>query len=347
MRKGILLINLGTPDSYDPKDVKKYLIEFLTDERVIDIPKVKRNLLVRSIIIPLRYRTSAKYYRTIWTSRGSPLLYHTQNLRNGVQSFLGAEYQVEFAMRYQTPSIAQALEKLKNVQELLIFPLFPQYASATTGSIYQKVMEQLANWQTHPTITFINQFCEHEAFLDAFAEQIEQFSLDDYDRILFSCHGLPERQLRKCDPHGRCLEPGCCKHLHDKNSHCYSAQCHATTRALAEKLEIDNYSISFQSRLGRDPWIKPYTSDVLKELAEKGAKKILVICPSFVADCLETLHEISIEYLAEFQKLGGETLDLVPSLNSTPKWIQAVSQISEEHFAQRSEQVLAALDEHK
>lgn len=347
MKKGILLVNLGTPDSPEPKDVRKYLIEFLLDGRVIDIPTVKRNLLVRGIIVPFRYKESARSYQAIWEKRGSPLLYHTVDLGRGLQEHLGKEFQVEIAMRYQSPSIAAALEKMKTLREIIVVPLFPQYASATTGSIAQKVMEIISSWNNIPKLHFIDSFYDHPGFIEAFADRIGAFALGDYDQILFSFHGLPKRQLKKCDPYGGCLQPGCCQNLSEKNAHCYSAQCYATAKALVEKVGISNYSICFQSRLGRDPWIQPYTSDVLHDLAKKGAKKLLVVCPAFVADCIETIHEIGVEYLEEFQKAGGETIDLVPSLNSSLTWIRGLAQIATAHCAPHSEQVPAVPDECK
>lgn len=329
-KKGVLLVNLGTPDSPEVSDVRRYLDEFLMDERVIDINAFKRTLLVKGIIVPFRSPKTAKLYKEIWDENGSPLLYYSKIQVAMVQDKLGDEYQVELAMRYQNPSIASALDKLKAglVESIQVIPLFPQYASASTGSVIQKVMELVGKWQTVPPISFINSFHDNELMIDTFAEHAEKYQPESYDQILFSFHGLPERQLKKCDHTGQhCLKKNdCCATLTDVNKFCYSAQCHDTARLIAKRLNIpsEKYSVCFQSRLGKEPWVQPYTSDVLKELAEKGKKRLLVFCPAFVADCLETLYEVSVEYHEEFRALGGEEVQLVASLNDNPKFIEAL-----------------------
>ena len=327
MKTGVLLVNLGTPDAPTKSAVRKYLIEFLTDPRVIDIPWIQRQLLVRGLIIPLRVKSSLKSYQSIWTESGSPLLVHCLKTAELLQASLGDEYHVEIAMRYQSPSISSALKKLQSlrVKELIILPLFPQYASATTGSIFEKIFEELSSQITIPKLTFIDEFHDHPDFIKAFQSVSSHLNLADYDHILFSFHGLPERQLKKGN--SNCCKPGCCEKLENKS--CYGAQCHRTAHAIAKQcgLKEGSYSICFQSRLGKDPWIKPFTIDQIHELAEKGAKKILVFCPAFVADCLETLFEIAEEYKEIFIHKGGETLDLVPGLNTHPDWIAALKNI--------------------
>lgn len=328
MKIGVLLVNLGTPDAPTKSAVKKYLIEFLTDGRVIDIPWIQRQLLVRGLIIPRRLQSSLKSYQAIWTKEGSPLLVHSLKTVELLQASLGERYQVEIAMRYQSPSIASALRKFQanRIKELIILPLFPQYASATTGSIFEKIFQDLSSQLTIPKLTFIDQFHDHPLFIKAFQAVSTHLNFSDYDHILFSFHGLPERQLKKCGS-GNCCKPNCCKN--PENISCYAAQCHQTAHAIAKEcnLSSDHYSLCFQSRLGKEPWISPFTSDQIQELAKKGAKKVLVFCPAFVADCLETLYEISIEYKELFIHEGGETLDLVPGLNTHPAWIAALKDI--------------------
>lgn len=330
-KKGVLLINLGTPDSYRPRDVYRYLIEFLTDSRVIDLSWLRRQLLVRGIIVPFRFRQTAKLYKSVWTDEGSPLLIHGLNVKNKLQAALGDGYKVSLAMRYQNPSIDLALEELQRIplEELIILPLFPQYASATTGSVHQKVMEKIKDWTVIPKMTFINSFADHPGFIEAFSTIGKRYNPSDYDHVLFSFHGLPERQIKKADYGSACLQGECCSRKTKENQHCYKAQCYTTARALAANLNLkqEQYSISFQSRLGRDPWLQPYTSDVLKSLVDNNKKRVLVFCPSFVCDCLETTCEIGIEYQHEFKERGGEHLQLVEGLNSHPAWIDGLKQM--------------------
>jgi ferrochelatase len=335
---GVLLVNLGTPDSTATADVRKYLREFLMDWRVIDFPFIPRWMLVNLIIAPFRAPKSAKEYRKLWTERGSPLLFHTEDLRDKlIQKLDPSKYIVAMGMRYQTPSIENALKKLNeaNVSKIIVLPLFPQYASATNGSVVDKVMELAKEWQIIPNITFINNFVEHPLFLEAWTELgKEMMEKADYDMYLFSYHGLPERQIRKGSVDGYCqLSDKCCGNYTKKNQFCYRGQCFHTTRLLAEKLQLPNDKVMtcFQSRLGKDPWIKPYTEDIIKELAEKGVKKVLVFSPAFVADCLETTVEVGEEYKEEFEELGGERWDLVPSLNSNDTWVACVQDLVEKN----------------
>jgi ferrochelatase len=331
--KGILLVNLGTPDSPSTPDVRRYLDQFLMDERVIDINPVGRTLLVKGIIVPFRGPKSAKIYKKVWSEKGSPLLYYSERVKELLQQKMGVEYCVELGMRYQNPSIESALEKLKaqNVSSIKVVALFPQYASATTGSVHQKVMEIVSKWQTIPDISFINSFHDDPAMIGIFAENGRKYQPETFDHIIFSFHGLPQRQLIKGDNSGRhCLQTAnCCSTLTDVNKFCYSAQSYNTARLIAEKLNIpkERYTVTFQSRLGNDPWAQPYTSTVIHQLAEQGAKRILVFSPAFVADCLETLYEIGEEYDQELKALGGEKIQLVESLNDDPRWIDALEAI--------------------
>jgi ferrochelatase len=336
-KKGILLVNLGTPDSPQTADVRKYLNEFLMDARVIDVNPVLRTFLVKGVIVPFRAPKSAKLYRQIWSAEtGSPLLHYSKLQHKALQQRLGDEYQVELAMRYQSPSIESALQRLKDalVSEIKVIALFPQYASASTGSVHDKVMELVKDWQTIPNISFINSFHDNEGMIATFADNALKYQPETYDHILFSFHGLPQRQIMKCDhTHNYCLKrDGCCDTLNDTNKFCYSAQSHDTARLIAEKLNIpkEKYTICFQSRLGSDPWVQPYTSEVVAKLAREGKKRLLVFCPAFVADCLETVYEVTEEYGAEFRALGGEHIQLVESLNDSPIWIDALEKMARE-----------------
>lgn len=326
--KGILLVNLGTPDSPQVPDVRKYLKEFLLDERVIDIPAISRHLLVRGIIAPFRAPKSAKSYKHIWTAEGSPLMVYSVRQQEKLQAALGEEYVVELAMRYQTPSIENGLMALKEkrVNEIIVVPLFPQYTSATNGSIIQKVMEIVAKWQAIPAIRFTGDFHEHPLFIKAFSEIGKKHNPETYDHVLFSYHGLPERQILKTVEGNNCLTTNCCDTLHNRNCFCYRAQCFNTTRLIAEQLQLkpENYTVCFQSRLGKTPWIKPYSTVIIEELAKKGVKRILMYSPAFVADCLETVFEIGVEYHEDFQKMGGEKIQLVESLNEHPLFIECL-----------------------
>jgi ferrochelatase len=337
-KKGVLLVNLGTPDSPETKDVRRYLGEFLMDPRVIDINALSRALLVKGIIVPFRSPKSAKLYRKIWSDEtGSPLLHYSKLQHQLLQQRLGDDYQVELAMRYQSPSIESALKKLKAglVDSIQVIPLFPQYASASTGSVYDKVMELLLQWPTKPGISFINSFHDNELMIETFANNAKKYQPETYDHILFSFHGLPQRQLIKSDhTHNHCLKTNdCCAVLTDANKFCYSAQSHHTAKLIAEKLNIpkEKYTICFQSRLGSDPWVQPYTTEVVAKLANEGKKRLLVFCPAFVADCLETVYEVTEEYGGEFKALGGEHVQLVESLNDSPTWIDALEQMVRNH----------------
>jgi len=331
-KTGILLVNLGTPDAPTRSAVHRYLNEFLTDGRVIDIPAIPRNILVRGIIGPFRSGKSAKAYKMLWTENGSPLKHFGYVLKDKVQEKLGDDYIVELGMRYQKPSMASAIENLlkAQVKEIVVLALFPQYASATTGSVHEEVMRILSKKQCIPSLKFINSFYDHPKMIEAFVARAKEHDIEDYDHILFSYHGLPKRQLVKADSCNHCMKvEKCCENISLKNQFCYSAQCYATTEAIASSLGLnkEKYSVCFQSRLGRDPWLEPYTSDMLKQRYKLGNKKLLVFCPAFIADCLETTVEISDEYAEEFEHLGGEKLQLVEGLNDHPIWIDAVCDI--------------------
>ncbi len=329
---GVLLVNLGTPDSPIVPDVRKFLREFLMDKRVIDIPFISRWLLVNLIIAPFRAPKSAIEYRKLWQDRGSPLKFYGEDLKELVQESLGQDYVVTLGMRYQNPSIQSALEILisSHVQQIIVVPLFPQYASASNGSVVDKVMEITKNWHVIPSIKFINNFVEEELFIDAWVSVAEKYiEKADYDYFVFSYHGLPERQILKASVDGYCKIGDCCHTYHEKNRYCYRAQCFLTTRLLTQKIGIspENSMTSFQSRLGKNPWIKPYTDEILVDLARKGIKKVLAFSPAFICDCLETTVEVGQTFKEEFIAAGGEKWDLVESLNTHPKWVEALKKI--------------------
>ena len=328
--KGVLLVNLGTPDSPSVPDVRKYLREFLMDKRVIDIPFLLRWMLVNLIIAPFRAPKSAKVYQQLWEDRGSPLMFHGVDLKEKLSKVLDKDVKVAFGMRYQNPSIKSALQELidQQVSKIIVVPLFPQYASATTGSVMEQVMDDLKGDLVIPEIDFISQYPDDLGMIETFAQLGEAYMKTmEYDHFIFSYHGLPERQIRKSSTDGYCqLSDKCCSSYHSKNRFCYRAQCFLTSRKLAERLGLDEkkYSVFFQSRLGKDPWIQPYAEDEIKRLAKEGKKKILIFCPSFTADCLETTVEVGDEFKELFLEHGGEEWQLVESLNSNQIWVESI-----------------------
>jgi ferrochelatase len=329
---GVLLLNLGTPDSPSVSHVARYLREFLMDGRVIDIPFLQRFALVNLIIAPFRAPQSAKAYQQLWTKDGSPLKIYGYQVADLLQKALGPDYKVVLGMRYQNPSLRSALEQFKTagLKEIIVIPMYPQYASASTGSTHEKLMDEIKSWETIPTLKIISQFFEHPLFIKAFVALGQKYMAQaQYDHFLFSYHGLPERQILKASFEGHCRLGDCCKNYHAKNQYCYRAQCFATTRLLTKELGLkeNQYTLCFQSRLGKDPWIKPYTDQVIADLIQRGIKNVLVFSPAFVADCLETTVEIGIEYQHLFKKLGGERWQLVESLNTSPTWIECLKQI--------------------
>lgn len=330
VKLGVLLVNLGTPDAPRPAEVRRYLREFLSDPRVIDINPVARWLLLELIILPVRPGRSAEAYTKVWGEAGSPLLTNSQALRDKVAERL-AELPVVLAMRYGNPSIGAGLDQLHaaGCDHVVVVPLFPQYASSSTGSAVEAVYREAGRRWNTPFVTVVPPFFDDLRFVEAFA-QVGQPVLEELrpDHVLMSFHGLPERHMRKSDPTGRhCLEAqDCCRKLVDQNRNCYRAQCFATAQALAGRLGLpeEMWSVAFQSRLGRTPWIRPYTDERLVELAKSGVRRLAVFCPAFVADCLETLEEIGMRADEAFRAAGGEALRLVPSLNAHPAWVDAV-----------------------
>ena len=332
--QGVLLINLGTPDAPETGAVRRYLREFLSDPRVLDIPPLGRAALLYGVILPLRPQRSAEAYRKIWMPEGSPLLVHGRALRDRLQDALGPGWVVELGMRYGKPSIGSALEKLRarGARELTLVPLYPQYASSSTGSGLEWVYRLVgAAWNVE-ALRVLPPFFDRAAFLDAFADVGRPVLAEARpEHVLFSFHGLPERQVRKSDATGaHCLQRAdCCDVDVPANRWCYRRQCFFTAQAVAQRLGLPagTWTVTFQSRLGRTPWIKPYTDLVIPELAAKGVKRLAVFCPAFVADCLETLEEIGIRAKDQFLSCGGEALTLVPSLNAHPSWVRGLTQM--------------------
>jgi len=328
---GVLLVNLGTPASFQVKDVEAYLREFLMDPRVIDIPYLLRWFLVNTVIIPKRKKMSAHSYETIWTQKGSPLYVHTYELRDALAKYLGLDFEVDFCMRYGDNSIDKALERFKSIfiTTLIVVPLFPQYASATTGSILDLLYRHLRTISFIPDIRIIHHFYDEPGFIDSQVSLINtHLTHSSYDAIVLSFHGLPLRQLKKGNP-TICTQGACCKFLTPQNRLCYSAQCHQTADLIMKRLPIprEHIYLGFQSKLGKDPWLEPSTFELVCSLAKKGKKKILVACPSFVADCIETIHEIGVELNEEFVKEGGQTLTVSPCLNSSKEWVEALGKM--------------------
>jgi len=328
---GVLLVNLGTPANPSPTAVRAYLREFLSDPRVIDINPFARWILVNLIIAPFRARPSSEAYEKIWTRQGSPLLLNTQDLGREVGRELGAGYKVEIAMRYGQPSIEIGMKNLidAGAEVLRVLPLYPQYASSSTGSTQEMVYRLSGSIPNCPPIQMLLPFFDNPGYIRSFAE-IGEPLLQRFkpDVTLFSFHGLPERQILKGDIGGNyCLKnPDCCDEIVPANGLCYRAHCVQSARLIAERLGISksDYILCFQSRLGATPWIKPYTDLVIEDLLKAGKKRIAVFCPAFVADCLETLEEIGIRAFARVRQAGGDLL-LIPSLNAHPTWVKAVS----------------------
>lgn len=333
-KTAILLVNLGSPDSPKPKDVYRYLTEFLNDPRVIDINWLGRKILVNGIIVPFRHRKSARVYEKLWTENGSPLIHYGKRTCELLQKKFDAnektDLKVFLAMRYQNPSLESAITAIRkwNADKVIVLPLFPQYASATTGSVIDKCMRMMRDLWVFPEVTFVSQFWDHPAYLNAFANRGKTFQLDQFDHVLFSYHGLPERQVDKVYDDRKCTNHSCESEINDENKFCYKATCYGTSREIASRLGLreDQYTVCFQSRLGKG-WIEPFSDDVIIRLAKEGKKNLLVYSPAFVADCLETIIEIGEEYQELFEEHGGKKIQLVPSLNDGDDWIEALHQI--------------------
>ncbi|ABS77267.2 ferrochelatase [Coxiella burnetii] len=327
---GVLLINLGTPDEPSVPAVRRYLRQFLSDPKVIDVPSLMRWIIVHLCILPFRPKRSAKLYQKIWMPEGSPLLVYSEMLRERVGETLGDDFCVALGMRYGKPSIETALKKLQEAQcrQLIVLPLFPQYSTSTTASALEEVRAK----NSFKEMTVIDRFFEEPHYIDSMTTLIHE-NLNEFqpDYFLFSYHGLPERHLVKSGCQlAICNRKNNCSPISSSNENCYRAQCFETSRLIAKKLNLTDqqYGVAFQSRLGRAKWIEPYTDKYLIELSKKGIKKLMVVCPSFPVDCLETLEEIGIRAQSQWQRLGGETLKLIPSLNAHPQWVNAIAKMA-------------------
>ena len=329
-KRGILLMNLGSPDSTDIKDVKRYLQEFLMDKRVIDYPWLLRKLLVSGIIVPRRAENSAEAYKTIWTNEGSPLVVLSRQLQDTLQQQVAEP--IELAMRYGSLTPQKAFEKLQQrmpgIEEVIAVPLYPHYAMSS----YETAVEHVKNTHRRKKypfrLTFVKPYYNDPLYIEALAERMRPYVEQEYDHILFSYHGIPERHIRKSDPTGQhCLKVNdCCNVASVAHSTCYRHQCFETTWLVTDRLHIpkEKFSISFQSRLN-DGWLKPFTDIRLEQLPGEGIKKLLIICPAFVSDCLETLEEIEERGKESFMQAGGESYTMIPCLNTHPLWVKALA----------------------
>lgn len=333
IKRGILLMNLGSPDSTATKDVKRYLNEFLMDERVIDIPYIARLLLIKGIIVPTRAPKSAEAYKIIWTDNGSPLVEITRQLQHALQEQV--DIPVEIAMRYGNPTPKDGFDNLvkrqPGLQEVIAVPLYPHYAMSSyeTAVEHAKAIHKKNNYSF--SLEFVKPYYNNSDYINALAERMRPFINKEYDHILFSYHGIPQRHIRKSDITGaHCLKSGnCCEVASPAHDFCYRHQCFATTKLVTEKLGIptNKFSISFQSRLGKG-WLEPFTDVRLEQMPKEGIKKLLIICPAFVSDCLETLEEIAIRGKESFMEAGGETYEMIPCLNVEPLWVGTLKELT-------------------
>jgi len=328
-----LLTNLGSPDSTLTKDVRRYLNEFLMDERVIDIPKFTRTLLVKGLIVPFRAPKTAANYKTIWTEEGSPLIHCSEQLTALVQEKTGIP--TYLSMRYGSPSSEATLRQIASehpdLEQLIVLPLYPHYAMSSFETGVEKIRDTFKTMNMEADLKFIKPYYDNSQYIGALATMLNETLTQAHDHVLFSYHGIPERHVQKTDPtKTHCLStPDCCERASAAHEFCYAHQVKQTTHLVAAACGIpkDRYSISFQSRLGRDPWLTPNTDNVLKELPKKGIKRLIILCPSFVSDCLETLEEINEEGRETFEEAGGDELIYVPCLNLREEWIDTVCEL--------------------
>ena len=323
-------MNLGSPDSTKVKDVRRYLKEFLMDERVIDVPYLVRSFLINGIIVPFRAPKSAEAYKTVWTKEGSPLVVLTKKLQQALQ--LKVDEPVSIAMRYGNPTPKAAFDELQknnpDLEEVLAIPLYPHYAMSSFETAVESAKEVYGQNNYSFKLQFLAPFYNEPNYIHALAENIKPYLAEEHDHILFSYHGIPGRHIRKSDTTGsHCLKiENCCEVASTAHGHCYRHQVFTTTRLVMEALNIpkDKYSISFQSRLGKG-WLQPFTDIRLKELPKEGIKKLLILCPAFVSDCLETLEEIDVRGKEEFMDAGGESFTMIPCLNTNPLWVDVLA----------------------
>ncbi|MBD0332179.1 MAG: ferrochelatase [Chitinophagaceae bacterium] len=331
MKRAVVLINLGSPNSTDVKDVKQYLDEFLMDGRVIDKPWLLRALLVKGIIVPFRAPKSAEAYKSIWTEKGSPLIVISKRLRDALKKEI--EEPVSIAMRYGNPSpketFDELLQKNPDLEEVILVPMYPHYAMSSYETAVEYAKEQHSKGKYPFRLSIIKPYYNNEEYIEALCESIKPYLEKDWEHILFSYHGVPERHIYKGDVTGKhCLKvSNCCEVSSPAHKYCYRHQCLVTTKLVTDQLNIPKgkYSWSFQSRLGRDEWLKPYTAARLQQMPNEGIKNLLVVCPAFVSDCLETLEEIAEEGKEIFLHSGGESFEMIPCLNVHPLWVRAIA----------------------
>ncbi len=331
--RGLLLLNLGTPDAAEPAAVGRYLKQFLMDKWVIDIPWLLRWFFVNVLIVPKRKFASAEAYEKIWTTRGSPLSYYLQDLESRVAALIPS-VKVASAMRYGNPSVETGLKRLTDVDEILVFPLYPQYAESSTRSSREECEKVAKRLGLRAKLTFVKDYFEHPKFIECFADIVAPIlETEKPDHLLMSFHGLPERHVKRVGG-AHCLSSNaCCDSITPSNRDCYRAQSFATARALATKLglQTSQYSVAFQSRLGRTPWIPPFTDEKLAAFPGEGIRNLAVVCPSFTTDCLETIEEIGIRGAESFSGSGGAQYVAIPCLNAREPWAEAVVVIARDH----------------
>jgi ferrochelatase len=329
-QKAILLLNTGTPEAPDTRNVRKFLSQFLNDKRVIDLPWLFRKILVNLIIVPFRAPSSSKRYKRLWTDKGSPLHYYGISLQEKLADKLGEDFIVRFAVNYGKPGIEETIAEVCSLkaERITVFPLFPQYASSTTGSVIEKCEKTLSAMKNIPEFTAITEYYSHPEYISALSSCVSEYGPSGFDHIVISYHGLPLRQVNKAHDGRSCAELNCTGALTKENSPCYQAMCFETSRRLAAKLNIEpeNYTVCFQSRISKN-WLSPFTDEIIISLAKEGKKNIMVICPSFTADCLETIIEVGEEYRDLFISNGGEKFLMVPALNDREIWVDAILKI--------------------
>lgn len=329
----ILLINLGSPESPTTNDLKPYLTEFLMDERVIDIPLWLRTIIVKGFIVPFRSPKSAEKYKSIWTKEGSPLVVHTKNQCELLQQ--KTESPVYYSMRYGEPSAFSVLQKIHNdnpdLEKIILLPLYPHYAMSSYETAVEQIKQLHSSGKYGSSLHIVPPFYNYSSYISSLCEAIQPYLLYPFDHVLFSYHGIPERHVKKTDPTKKhCLQSAdCCETPSSAHNYCYRHQIITTTNLAAEKLQLkkDQFSFSFQSRLGTDAWLKPYTVNQLRTFPAKGIKNLLIVCPAFVSDCLETLEEIAMEGKEDFLKNGGKTFTMIPCLNENKTWIDCMEEL--------------------
>lgn len=329
-KTAVILANVGTPDEAKAGAVRRFLFHFLNDKYVIDLPWLLRKFLVNCIIIPFRVKKSTALYKRLWTENGSPIIYHSEKLKEKLQKQLGDGFEVFLGMRYENPNYKRALKEIKKqgFKRVVLFPLFPQYAQSTTETAIVSAEKEIKKLNIEAEVVTINQFYNHPAFIKAFVSQAKKYDLSKYDHVLFSYHGLPNRQVEKCHPAIKVDACDCSQSMPSHGTNCYRATCFATSRLIAKELGLNrsDYTDAFQSRLTKN-WLSPFSDEVILEKLKEGKKNILVFAPAFVTDCLETIIEIGEDYQQIFSEKGGEKIQLVESLNATDGWVNAMEEI--------------------